>query len=157
VSRCEEHTDELWKADFDDFVGKAAVSDVFTIDTSEDPFPMIFEWDDFGEPVWCAERKRTRYEIRRLIDFDPITLVLRSEGQTVGFYASGMCWIDPAHRGHGLAVDLIRAFATVNGSTPNLNHLGFSRAGWAAHAAAYRASVADALRRGYLRTSAGPS
>lgn len=63
----------------------------------------------------------------------------------------GMAWVDEAARGRGLSGMMIAAAADLNGGSPIQDHrgLGFSEAGFAAHASAHRKLREWALDQGY--------
>jgi len=158
------HRDRLWQADIDDFVGGAIhVGPSFEFDgradgtDSDEDYTHVWDWDDFGRTLWSGTRDGTEYSVVELAGFDPPTVALRTEGETVGYYMDAMCWVDPPHRGKGLAVDLIRGGIALLDKVPNLNAVGFSEAGLAAHEAAHRESVREAILRGDLDDSHIPS
>lgn len=158
------HTDALWTVDIDDFVGGVTfVGDMHEFDgradgtKSEEDYTFIWQWDDFGRTLWSGTRGGSEYSVVELTDFDPPTVVLRTAGETVGFYMDAMCWVDPPHRGKGLSVDLVRGGIALSGNVPDLNLVGFSAAGLAAHEAAHRESVKEAILRGDLDDSHIPS
>jgi len=158
------HQDKLWTVDISDFVGGVSfVGDVFDFDgradgsESEEDYTHIWEWDDFGRSLWSGTRDGIGYSVVELRDCEPATVALRADGETVGFYSDAMCWIDPPHRGRGLSVDLVRGGIALLGKVPDLNLVGFSEAGLAAHEAAHRESVREAILRGDLDDSHIPS
>ena len=125
------------------FLGLTAVSESFAFNArSEDEFAIYFDEVPGETPIWAVEG----YAIYVVADpdFEPAsTVLLRHEGQTVGFYAGGLCWIDPEHRGKGFSIPLIVAANLIHGAVPydKGKGMGFSRAGMAAHQAAHRWTV----------------
>lgn len=102
----------------------------------------LFRGDSGRNTGWAADG----YAIYPVADpdFEPAsTVLLRHDGRSVGFYAAGMCWIDPEHRGKGLSIPLIVAANLIHGAVPydTSRGMGLSRAGMAAHQAAHRWTV----------------
>jgi len=139
----------------DDFIGEALVSEAFSIDGRADSDYELL-WEFAAErrlrfPVWFDEE----YSVAELEDYEPEgTFILLHEIEgPVGFYTDAQCWIDPPHRGRGLSDALILAAADFNGGSPvatasrSRGPIGFSPAGYAAHLAAYRATIMGSLCR----------
>lgn len=147
------HSDRLWTVDLEDFVGQAIVAESFAFDGRAEDYEHLFSWTHFGRRLWEGERYGVPYEVVELSDFEPFTVVLRADGETVGFYMDGMIWIDESHRGRHLSVEMIRAAISARGVLPDLNQVGFSASGYAAHVAAHRESCREAVERGDLALS----
>lgn len=136
------------KMTFDEFVGPYLLGENFEIDGRRDfDFGVIWEWKALADPVPLP--LPDGYGVARLDGFEPeCTFVLIGPaGERCGFYATGQVWVDEAHRGRGLAVHLISAAARYRDGSPTVGRhgIGFSNAGLAAHRAAHRSFVAQAL------------
>ncbi len=141
-----------WELTLEAFVGEALVSEAFEIDGR----------DGNGEIIWAAAgtgvdpvRAPGGYVIRRLPDFEPPnTFVLFApDGGPCGWYSDAMCWVDLEHRRRGLSTALIlasAAFLEGRPIRPCAGAIGFSEAGYAAHAAAHRVAVTMALEAGLV-------
>lgn len=124
------------------------ISESFAFDGRTEEFETYFDAAP-AAPIWIAGK----YEISPVADqdFEPAaTTLLRHDGRTIGFYAGGMCWIDPEHRGYYLSTPLIVAANIVAGAVPydTAGGMGFSSAGIAAHEAAHRWTVLRAIEAG---------
>lgn len=143
-----------WELTQDEFIGPAIIKGQFAIDGRLEP---EYEWIwsaaedemNLGFPVHITD---DGYMIREIIDYEPEgTFVLVDQyGEACGFYMEGQCWIDPEHRGQGLSIHLILAASEFNGGSPtkNVDGLGFSEAGFNAHAAAHEYAVRQAYLDG---------
>lgn len=74
------------------------------------------------------------------VRYDEPTLMLFHKGKVVGFYFDMMAWLDPEHRGKGLATQLILSYAQHLGENAFSDQrkkagcaLGFSPEGYALH------------------------
>lgn len=117
-------------------VDDAFVSDAFEFDGRCGDYEYYLEQElDISSVVF----ERDGYAIQCDGDEDMQDVVLIHDGKAVGFYADLMIWIDPEHRGKGLSVDMVTAFADHYGAgayrdlEKRLSPLGFSVAGWRAH------------------------
>src|SRR5690606_25875072 len=105
-----------WELTSDEFIGPYVVGEAFAIDGRNDA-DWEWVWDDeeafidgLRPAVWISGCGR--YAIREFeADFDePEKLhlvLLHDNAQVVGFHFAGMNWVDPAHRGQGLGVQLV--------------------------------------------------
>lgn len=127
------------------FLGDSLVSEAFSIDGRGEDYDHVFEWDPEGEAIWTSPDGA--YSVAALPDFEPDAVVLRHGGRTVGWYLDGGLWIDEAHRGKGLAPEMILAAAERFGTTGRTaTSMGFSPAGYAAHVRAHALAVERAGR-----------
>jgi len=98
---------------------------------------------DFGRlewsaPVYVGAGRHAGYAIHHARDAC-VTALFDADG-VVGFYAGSYLWIAGDHRGAGLSIPLILAAAEHRGGSvlpPGVVVQGYSRAGLAAHRAAY--------------------
>lgn len=100
-------------------------------------------------PAWAGTGRHRGYAVCNAIG--AWTTALFCGDGLAGFYAGSYLWIDPAHRGRGLAAPLILAAARHRGGTvlpPGVVVQGYTPAGLAAHRSAHRRAVAAALARG---------
>jgi hypothetical protein len=137
----------IWGVSVRDFLGPTAVSESFALTGREDELEVYFGAEPSQHPLWTDGQ----YSVHTVNDpdFNPeATVLLRHGERTVGFYAGGMCWIDPDHRGKGLSTPLIVGSNLVLGAVPYTEPMGFSAAGLAAHEAAHRWTVLQALEAG---------
>ncbi|MBY3157235.1 hypothetical protein HFO56_33460 [Rhizobium laguerreae] len=74
------------------------------------------------------------------VHYDSPTLMLFHKGRVVGFYYDMMAWLDPEHRGNGLATKMIFAYADHFGEDAFREQriragcaLGFSQRGYDLH------------------------
>lgn len=141
-----------WSVDLETFIGPSMISEMFSIADDDEENEIFFEAGLDGTPYWTSPD--SAYEIRFApdMDWEPPTSFLVHGGRTVGFYAGGQCWIDPAHRGKGLSTELILALVDRIGAVPydNAEPMGFSRSGYAAHARAHRVAVERAVEAGLV-------
>lgn len=144
---------EVWGVSFDDFVGPHAVNDqLYGFDGRDEENGIHFDAEISDRVLWVSPDGA--YTARPAADPDgePATTVLLVHGGDgiVGYYAGGMVWIDPEHRGQGLAPWLVLSACAEAGGVPygNSEKMGFSEAGIAAHRAAHRLAVALALEAG---------
>jgi hypothetical protein len=147
-------TTEIWRMTLNDFTKPPMIGENFSINgRRDDDYDCLWECAGDPESLRPAVWSNGMYSIHELIDFEPegtFTLVHQSTGP-VGFYMDAQCWIDPPHRGQKLSTQLILAAANFHGGSPVQNAdlgLGYSPAGYAAHRAAYRHAVQDALAKG---------
>lgn len=96
---------------------------------------------------WSGEGAQEGYTVRHMLDWEPEgTMVLFApDGAACGFYMRSMCWVDEDHRGKGLSTPLIVECAKELGGSPTQNEggIGFTEAGYAAHARAWEAMRAE--------------
>lgn len=142
----------VWGVPFEGFVGPHRIDDrLYGLDGTEDDREIHFGADIAPDPIWRSADGI--YAVHAVADPDwqpQHTVLLTHGGDPVGFYAGGMTWIDPDHRGRGLAAPMILAAAVTAGGVPydNVEIMGFSEAGIAAHRAAHRMAVEIALAAG---------
>jgi hypothetical protein len=137
----------IWGVSLSDFIGPTVISEAFLVTGDEEELHVYFEAEPARQPIWSNED----YAIHAVADRDfkpDATVLLRYGGQTIGFYAGGMCWIDRAHRGKELSTPLIVAANLLHDAVPYTEHVGSSPAGLAAHEAAHRWTVNQALEAG---------
>lgn len=141
-----------WGSTLEAFVGPHMVGTGFAIDGRDEEYALYLDAPYDLEPVWRSADDRYAVHLVTDEDWDPPTAVLidaRTEG-CVGFYAGGELWIEPEHRGGGLSTALILCLVDRLGRAAydNRTGLGFSAAGYAAHAAAHRNAVVWAMEAG---------
>ncbi|MCE6959296.1 hypothetical protein LAZ40_09550 [Cereibacter sphaeroides] len=151
-----------WEIPEAEFAPSGFVLDVFDVDGRDENFDHL--WDAAADPAfllppcWTGSTALPRtsrhqgYEIRELPEWEPEgTLVLFAPGGVpCGFRMGALTWIDEAHRGRGLSTPLILAAADRMGGPLAEEPCGYSPAGHAAHAAAHRAAVEEAIDEGWL-------
>lgn len=132
-----------WELSLDDFIGPSIVASHFEIDGHDEPYEHL--WEEMicnEEALPLLALSPEGYEARWLSDWEPeATLGLFApDGSACGFYMGGQLWIDEGHRGRGLSHLLISTAADLLGGSPTQNEggLGFSEAGYAAHAASWK-------------------
>ncbi|OAH19115.1 hypothetical protein AX289_30130 [Methylorubrum populi] len=142
----------VWGVTLDEFVGPRMVGPAFGVDGRSEEYDLFRDapWD--LAPAWISGDGRHAVHLVSDDDWDPPTSVLvETEGGTcVGFYAGGELWIDEDRRGLGLSTPLILCLVDRLGKSAydNRSGLGFSPAGYAAHAAAHRTAVEQAVAAG---------
>jgi len=126
----------------EDLVGTMyLVSPIFEIDGWDGEYSIVWDWEDTVR-VWTEGG----YSIHGLVDFEPCCVVLRHEGESVGFYMDGQCWVDPDHRGRGLARAMVVALVAWSRRLPDVKDIGFSEAGYRLHISALRQITQEAER-----------
>lgn len=142
----------VWGVGLDEFVGPRMISPAFGLDGRSVEYDLFRESPWERAPVWISDDGRHAVHLVADEDWEPPTSVLvESEGGTcVGFYAGGELWIDEDRRGQGLSIPLILCLVDRLGKAAydNRSGLGFSCAGYAAHAAAHRTAVELAAAAG---------
>lgn len=134
----------------EDFIGPSMVDERFAFDGRSEDYDAFRNLAHDDASLRYSVRRPDGYKIAMVDDPDfdpsPTTLVFR-ENAVVGFYARPMVWVDPEHRGRGLARDLIvvAAEAMEEGPMGDVMPMGFSEAGLAAHEAAWRCLVEQAI------------
>lgn len=146
----------IWDRNFDSFLGGASVTD--------DRYEIAGHCKDH-EALWkraaqgfdtltpIARSSCKNYNIVLAKDFDPITTFLFYKETPVGFYSTGMLWIDPEHRFQGIGTALVILTCEHVGANPlrigrlnpfpddgltnDKSPLGFSYAGLNTHYKAY--------------------
>ncbi len=141
-----------WGKTLECFVGPCGVAETFAIDGREEEYDLYFDAPYDLTPAWTSADGLHAVHLVTDEDWNPPTAVLldlRSE-ECVGFYAGGELWIEPEHRGRGLSTALILCLVDHLGQAAydNGKGMGFSAAGYAAHAAAHRKAVIWALDAG---------
>lgn len=141
-----------WGSTLETFVGPHRVSETFAIDGREEEYALYFDAPYDLSPAWTSADGLHAVHLVTDEDWDPPTAVLidaRTQ-DCAGFYAGGELWIDPEHRGRGLSTALILCLVDHLGRAAydNRTGMGFSAAGYAAHAAAHRNAVTWALDAG---------
>lgn len=125
----------LAECDEDDFLGQhRLVSEVFSIDGDSEEYEHLHDWDDFTPAIWSDGS----CEIVGLVDFEPCTVALRHQGETVGFYMGGQCWIGLGFRGKGYGPALVLSAIALAGEFPDVQDIGFTEAGYRTHLSALR-------------------
>ena len=144
-----------WELSAEEFTGPALVLPIFDIDGRDENYDHL--WDALeGDGRTCPDLARSDdgWTARWLPDWEPpATLgLLDPDGVGRGFYMGGQLWVDPEARGRGLSALLVGAAADLLGGSPaqNVDGLGFSPAGHAAHLSAWRDVRRRALEAGYL-------
>jgi GNAT superfamily N-acetyltransferase len=141
----------VWSVGLERFRGWGCmVSETFAIDArNDDDGTYEHIWDaEFGsKPIW---RSADGLGIHPLIDWEPPTVVLVSDGQICGFDMGGQLWLDPEFRGKGLGAELVLALAEFARKCPaDLDGLlGYSDAGMAAHEKAWKLAIERAVADG---------
>lgn len=138
-----------WQHRLEDFIGISMISQNFAIDgRADEDYEIVWTWTDLSPPLWSDGR----YCVREMRDFIPEGSVVLQDamGRTCGFYMGGQAWIDPDHRGKGLSTRLILASAEILDCSPTamFGGLGFTEEGYAAHVAAHRQAVQEAIVSG---------
>jgi GNAT superfamily N-acetyltransferase len=121
---------------YDSILASAFVSDIYGVFDEE----IVEVWLDCLPVGPTLSVPLPGYDIVAADGERPLVL-LRHDGEAVGYYVDMGLWIDPAHRGHDLGVQLILAAAEHFGRKAFINDemedprngLGFSEAGYAAH------------------------
>lgn len=99
------------------------------------------------------------------VGYDSPTLMLFHEGEVVGFYFELMAWLDPEHRGRGLATQMVLQYAETFGDdcfAPLRKAadcaMGFSPEGYALHCRAldHAQSLSHASRQDETRSPTLP-
>lgn len=141
-----------WGSTLETFVGPHRVAETFAIDGREEEYALYFEAPYDLSPAWTSADGLHAVHLVTDEDWSPATAVLieSATGDTVGFYAGGELWIEPEHRGRGLSAALILCLVDHLGRAAydTSAGMGFSAAGYAAHAAAHRKAVVWALDAG---------
>lgn len=145
---------DAWELSEEAFTGAALVSDVYSIDGSEEDYEHL--WDalrEEGPSLPIVARDRSGWEARWLDDWEPEATVglFDPDGPAQGFYMHGQLWIEPEARGAGRSWLMIAAAADLLGGCPaqNPSIMGYSEAGYAAHLAAHRRVLELAEDNGY--------
>lgn len=114
------------------------IGEFFAVDGRDESgdYDHVFEWDDFTPVIW--KHAVTGHEIVGCVEFEPTCVVLRREGQTVGFYMGGQSWVDPEHRGLGCGAAMVLSAVALAGELPDVQNIGFSNAGYGLHQSALR-------------------
>jgi GNAT superfamily N-acetyltransferase len=139
----------LLSPDFQGILDVATVNDVFSFNgRCGDYDPYLEEPYDPARVIWSDGE----YSISDAPDTDEPTVILFHGGAAVGFYGDLQCWVDEEHRGRGLGARMIVAFADRNGPDAfrQLRRragcaMGFSAAGYAAHAKAKEMALSNTL------------
>lgn len=136
-----------WSKPFEEFVGPHLVSARFAVDGRDGDSDFVFDAGHDLAPLWRSE---DGYAVHSVPDFDPATVVLVKDGETVGFYMGGELWLDVDHRGKGLAPEMVLACLSWIGELPfdTESGMGFSQEGLRAHASAHAKAVALARDAG---------
>lgn len=139
------------------FIGRRHVAEAYAFDGRSRAYAAFFCAKPAQRPLWASHDGC--YSVACIDDPDfeipetavlpgpdftpPIPVLLRHFARTVGFYVGGMAWIDPDHRGHGLAPKMILAGCIASGGPTydTSSIVGFSPAGLASHLAAHREAV----------------
>lgn len=103
---------------------------------------------EWGEPLMSCEPYSIRPHKGWAAGQD---VGLFHEGELVGFYEGPNLWIDPAHRGKGLATPLIVAAAWLRGGgvlPEGVAEQGYSPAGMLAHVSAHLKAAVHAAHNG---------
>lgn len=140
---------------FQEFVGPHMVSDLYGIDGRRDPTYQSFweaasDYRNIGLPIAILQTATDDFysvcEVQAT-GYDHAYALLTVRGDVVGFYVDAHIWIDESLRGNRLASRMIAAVAAINGTSPTRSvlGLGFTPAALAAHRAAHRHLVMDAL------------
>lgn len=138
--------ERLRHVDEDDLLGGCMVSPVFGLEGDSEDFDHVFEWGDLTCSVWADGE----YEVVGCVDFEPGCVVVRKDGETVGFYMDGQAWVEPDHRRKGLGTAMILSFLALHDRLPNTRGIGFSEEGYALHC-----RVLEALASLYQDARAG--
>ncbi|GJD90865.1 hypothetical protein BHAOGJBA_4408 [Methylobacterium hispanicum] len=142
----------VWGVALEQFVGPGMVAPAFGVDGRSSDYDLFREAPWELAPAWTSPDGRHAVHLVADADWEPPTSVLlETEGGTcVGFYAGGELWIDEDRRGAGLSTPLILCLVARLGKATydTRSGLGFSPAGYAAHAAAHRIAVERAVAAG---------
>lgn len=144
----------MWSTTADRFLAGAMVSDAFAIRADDGDYDFVLDWprEDRGRPIWSDGE----YEVRPLIGHEPETVVLVKAGNgrnVAGFDMDGQTYVAPRLRGRGYGTALVLSLAVHKDGLPFEDAaMGFSPAGYAAHAAAHREARDWADQAGLLRT-----
>jgi len=102
-------TSALFTSHFEQVVRNAIVADVFEFDGRCGDYDHFFETTPKQcDIVW----REGEYRMGSARDNDEYAFVLFHGETPVGFYTQMMAWIDPPHRGKGLAQRMIVEFAS---------------------------------------------
>lgn len=130
----------LWEKSEAAFMAGSVVSEAFSIRADDGDYETVVGWDpsDRGSAIWTDGE----LEIRPLEGHEPpsVVLVRRGNGRKVlGFNMHGQTYVSPSLRGNGYGTALVMAMSVHTGGLPFEDaEMGFSPAGYAAHAAANR-------------------
>lgn len=148
-------TKDAWEMSEEEFIGPSIISEIFEIYGDEEDYEHL--WEDMRDsgasyPVMV---QKDGWTVRWLEGWEPeATMGLfrasDGDGEPKGFYMGGHLWVDEDARGAGLSAMMIEAAADVLGRNPTQNNdgMGFSPAGYGAHASAWRAVCDKALKLG---------
>ena len=140
-----------WQMTFGEFAGPSMVGPLWSIDGADEEYDLVWEAArDGGLPaLWHSACGRC---VIRDLEWDQVpSLVLEADGNAVGFYLCGACWVAPEWRGLGLAVEMVLMASQCAGGSPTCNEdgLGFSEAGHQLHRKAHTIAVQRAVEAGY--------
>ncbi|NDV52269.1 hypothetical protein [Salipiger sp. PrR003] len=141
----------LLSEEFEEVMSMAMVSPFCDIDGRSDAYEFLFEVDPVeGELIEvCADG----YSIHAVDSADEPAVILREPtGDICGFYYRFSSWIDEEHRGSGLGVEMILAYAdhfkdrAWEGDLETcMGGLGFSESGYAIHVQAQQKAAQRAV------------
>jgi len=131
-----------WEIDRSTWIGPAIISDIFDIEGRSEEFDHLWEaLEEEGGNLGVLARLDGGWSVRWLDDWEPEGTVglFDPKGCPKGFYMGAMAWIDEDARGRGLSSHMILAVGDLLGGSPtrNIEGLGYSDAGHAAHVAAH--------------------
>lgn len=133
----------LLSDDFARLLLGSPVSETFSFDGRSEDYEGLFAKSEGA----CLFVTSDGYRICVQDGSDAPAVVLEHDGEAVGFYADMMVWVDPEHRGKGLAAKMILSASVHFGEAmmdrTNCDWIGFSPAGYAAHQSAVRLARTD--------------
>jgi hypothetical protein len=144
-------TKDPWELSEEEFIGPSFICESFAIHGEEEEYEHL--WEDLREsgsdfPVMARQGD---WSVRWLSSWEPeatLGLFRDRDDEPKGFYMGGQLWIDEDARGQQLSSMMINVAADILGRNPtqNTEGLGFSPAGYAAHASAWRIACENAAK-----------